>query len=93
MNSINLEEFKEIFDYLVDNNKRLQDEGKKTSSVGLEGPAGIGKTAIVEQIARERGMTFIKLNLSQLEEIGDLIGFPLKQFKIILHSESEDKEV
>jgi ATP-dependent Lon protease len=93
MNSINLEEFREIFDYLVDNNKRLQDEGKKTSSVGLEGPAGIGKTAIVEQIARERGMTFIKLNLSQLEEIGDLIGFPLKQFKIILHSESGDKEV
>lgn len=71
MNSINLEEFKEIFNYLVDNNRRLQDEGKKTSSVGLEGPAGIGKTAIVEQIAQERGMTFIKLNLSQLEEIGD----------------------
>ena len=93
MNSINLEEFTEIFGYLINNNKRLQDEGKKTSSVGLEGPAGIGKTAIVEQIAKERGMTFIKLNLSQLEEIGDLIGFPLKQFKIILHSENGDKEV
>ena len=92
MNSINLEEFKEIFNYLIENNKRLQDEGKKTSSVGLEGPAGIGKTAIIEQIANERGMTFIKLNLSQLEEIGDLIGFPLKQFKMILHSENGDKE-
>ena len=92
MNSINLEEFKEIFNYLVDNNRRLQDEGKKTSSVGLEGPAGIGKTAIVEQIAQERGMTFIKLNLSQLEEIGDLVGFPLKQFKIILHTPEGDKE-
>lgn len=92
MNSINLEEFKEIFNYLIENNRRLQDEGKKTSSVGLEGPAGIGKTAIIEQIANERGMTFIKLNLSQLEEIGDLIGFPLKQFKMILHSENGDKE-
>lgn len=92
MNSINLEEFKEIFNYLIDNNRRLQDEGKKTSSVGLEGPAGIGKTAIVEQIAQERGMTFIKLNLSQLEEIGDLVGFPLKQFKIILHTDEGDRE-
>lgn len=71
MNNINIDEFKEIFNYLIDNNRRLEDEGKKTSSVGLEGGAGIGKTSIVEQIAKERGMTFIKLNLSQLEEIGD----------------------
>lgn len=93
MNSINLEEFRDIFNYLLDNNKRLEDEGKKTTSVGLEGVAGIGKTAIVEQIAKDREMTFVKLNLAQLEEIGDLIGFPLKQFKIILHKDSGDEDL
>lgn len=29
------------------------------------------KTSVVEQVAQERGMTYIKLNLAQLEEAGD----------------------
>lgn len=71
MNSINLEEFKEIFNYLVKNNQRLASEGKKTSTISITGDCGIGKTETVRQIALENGMTFVKLNLSQLEEIGD----------------------
>ena len=37
------------------------------------------KTAIVEQVAKKRGMTYCKINLSQLEEVGDLVGFPMKE--------------
>lgn len=81
-NEINLQEFKKILNYLIDNNRKLVDEGKYPISVGCEGEAGTGKTAVIEQIAAERGMTFIKLNLAELEETGDLVGFPIKEFKI-----------
>lgn len=37
------------------------------------------KTAIVEEVAEQRGMTFCKINLSQLEEVGDLCGMPIKE--------------
>ena len=66
-----LNEFKEVFSYLLDNNKRLVDEGQTPISVGLEGEAGVGKTSIIEEVAKDRGMTMVKVNLAQLEEIGD----------------------
>ena len=61
-NEINLQEFKKILNYLIDNNRKLVDEGKYPIAVGIEGPAGIGKTELIKSIALERGMTFIKLN-------------------------------
>ena len=47
INTITLDEFKEICNYLLDNNKRLMDEGKKPTAICLEGEAGIGKTETV----------------------------------------------
>lgn len=70
-NEITLNEFKEVFSYLLDNNKQLEDKGLRPIAVGLEGEAGIGKTSLIEDIAKERGMTLCKVNLAQLEEIGD----------------------
>ena len=40
------------------------------------------KTTVIKEFAEERGMTFVKLNLGELEEVGDLTGFPVKEFKI-----------
>ena len=71
MNSIDLKEFKEIFNYFLDNNKRLISEGKNPIAIGCEGESGIGKTSILKQIAQERNMTFVKLNLAELDEVGD----------------------
>ena len=82
MKEMNLSDFKGILNYLLDNNSRLEDEGKAPIAIGLEADAGIGKTSIVEQVARERGMDYVKLNLSQLEEVGDLTGFPIKEFLV-----------
>lgn len=82
MNQISLNEFKNTLSYLIDNNKRLVDTGKFPIAIGCEGEAGCGKTSVIEQLAIERGMTFVKLNLQELEEVGDLTGFPLKEFKI-----------
>ena len=79
LNEMTISEFTDVFNYLLDNNKELQKNGLTPIAIGLEGEAGIGKTAVVEEVAKKRGMTFCKLNLSQLEEVGDLTGFPMKE--------------
>ena len=81
-NEMTLNEFKEVFSYLLDNNKQLEDKGLRPIAVGLEGPAGIGKTSVIEEIANERNMTLVKVQLAQLEEIGDLVGFPIKEYEV-----------
>lgn len=82
MNEITLNEFKEIFKFVLNNNRRLVDEGKNPVSISAEGSCGVGKTQSVEQVANELGMTFVKINLAELEEISDLVGFPLKEYEI-----------
>lgn len=43
MNNITLDEFKDIFKYLINNNKKLTEEGKYPIAIGIEGAAGLGK--------------------------------------------------
>lgn len=77
-----LNEFKEVLSYLLDNNKQLEDKGLRPIAVGIEGEAGIGKTSLIEDIAKQRNMTMCKVNLAQLEEIGDLTGMPIKEHEV-----------
>jgi midasin (ATPase involved in ribosome maturation) len=44
--------------------------------------AGLGKTSTILQLGKELGMDVVKLNLSQIEELGDLVGFPVKEFLV-----------
>ena len=81
-NEMTLNEFKDVFSYLLDNNKHLEDSNLRPIAVGVEGEAGIGKTSLIEDIAKERGMTLCKVNLAQLEEIGDLVGMPMKECEV-----------
>lgn len=81
-NELTLNEFKEVLSYLLTNNKHLEDSGLRPIAVGVEGEAGIGKTMMIEDIAKERGMTMCKVNLAQLEEIGDLVGMPIKECEV-----------
>lgn len=71
LNEMTISEFSGVFNYLLDNNKELQEKGLTPIAIGIEGEAGIGKSAIIQQVAEQRGMTLCKLNLSQLEEVGD----------------------
>lgn len=87
MNEITLKEFSEIFKYVIENNKRLVDEGKNPVCISATGSCGIGKTSRVADLADELGMTFIKVNLSELEEVSDLCGFPLKEYEIVIDGE------
>ena len=76
---LTLSETKSIIKYIIDNNKKLQDKGDYPIAINICGEAGIGKSAILEQIAVENNSNFIKLNLAQITEPGDLIGFPIKE--------------
>lgn len=70
-NTIKMSEVKGILNHYIDTNKLLQEEGDMPIAVGLEAAPGIGKSSVVKQVAEERGMTFVDLNLSQVEEQGD----------------------
>ena len=82
MSKINIQEAKNILKYIIENNKKLEAEGKKTTAIELVGAAGLGKTSAILQVAEELNMGIQKINLAQIEELGDLIGFPIKEYYV-----------
>ncbi len=80
---LNVDELKGYLKHMVNNNQYIQAEGKVPVAVNIEGDAGLGKTSSLMQLANELSMSVVKLNLSQIEELGDLIGFPFKEFEMI----------
>ena len=79
---LNVEELKDFLKHMVKNNQHIQNEGKVPVAINIEGDAGLGKTSAIMQLGKELDMDVVKLNLSQLEELGDLVGFPVKEFQI-----------
>lgn len=77
-----LEEVKPIIEYIINNNKDLQNKGQLPIAINICGEAGIGKTSIIEQIAKDIDGNFVKLNLSQISEPSDLVGWPIKEHYI-----------
>ena len=66
-----MDQVKNLINYTIDNNLKLEEEGKAPIAIGFEALAGIGKTSVVRQVAKDRGMNLVKLNMAQLEEQGD----------------------
>lgn len=91
LNEMTISEFSGVFNYLLDNNKELQEKGLTPIAIGIEGEAGIGKTSLIQQVAEQRGMTLCKLNLSQLEEVGDMVGYPQKE--VLLQWKASDGQI
>jgi hypothetical protein len=79
---LNVEELKNFIKHMINNNQHIQADGKVPVAINVEGDAGLGKTSAISQVAAELGLQFVKLNLSQLEELGDLVGFPIKEFQV-----------
>ena len=79
---LNVDELKNFIKHMVKNNQHIQAEGKVPVAINIEGDAGLGKTSAIMQLGNELNMQVVKLNLSQLEELGDLVGFPIKEFEI-----------
>lgn len=82
-NTITLSQFKDILTYLIKNNRKLVDEGKNPLAVNIIGSAGVGKTTVIEDFCREQGMTYAKVSLSQMCEVSELSGFPIKEYEVV----------
>jgi hypothetical protein len=79
---LNLDEIKDFVKFMVKNNQHIQAQGKVPVAINIEGDAGLGKTSSVKQLSKELNMDVIRLNLAEFEELGDLVGFPVKEFEI-----------
>jgi hypothetical protein len=86
--SLNVNELKDFLKHIISNNRYLQENNKPMVSTEVVGDSGIGKTSSIVQLAEELDLNFVKLNLAQIEEIGDLVGFPIRQFEM----QSEDSK-
>ena len=80
--NLNIQELKDFINHIITNNRFLQSNNKGPVSVEVVGESGIGKTSAVVEIAKDNNFNFVKLNLAQIEEIGDLVGFPVRQFQM-----------
>lgn len=85
--TVNSEELKNVLRHVIKNNQFLQEQGKPVASVEVVGESGIGKTSSIIQLADELDLHFVKLNLAQIEEIGDLVGFPVRQYEMSLNDD------
>ena len=80
--NLNVTELKGFVNHIISNNRFLQEENKNSVSVEIVGESGIGKTSTVVELAKENNLNYVKLNLAQIEELGDLVGFPVRQFQM-----------
>ena len=80
--SLNVNEAKTFLKHIINNNRFLQENNKLPVAVEVVGDSGIGKTSTIIQLANELNLNFVKLNLAQIEELGDLVGFPIRQFEV-----------
>jgi hypothetical protein len=84
---ISIRDLKTFLNHIISNNRHLQEEGKTPVAVEVVGDSGIGKTSSIIQLAQELDLNFVKLNLAQIEELGDLVGFPIRQFEMVKDNE------
>jgi hypothetical protein len=80
--SLNIDQLKEMVKYIIVNNRFIQSQGMVPTTIAVEGGSGIGKTSTAIQIGQELGLDVVKINLAQIEELGDLVGFPIRQFQM-----------
>lgn len=90
--TISMKEVTSLINYTIDNNIKLEEKGQAPIAISLEASAGIGKTSILQQIAKERNMGFTKVSLHEMEEAGDLIGFPVVEYECQVAKKVKDAE-
>jgi len=89
--NLNINELKGFVNHIISNNRFLQAKGMTPTAIEVVGESGIGKTSTVIELAQENNLEFVKLNLAQIEELGDLIGFPKEEYQIFKTVTNEDK--
>ncbi len=89
--NLNIDELQNFVGHIISNNRHLQAGGKKPVAIEVVGESGIGKTTSIMDMTAKHGLDFVKLNLAQIEELGDLVGFPIKQFQ--MWTEKQGKKI
>jgi hypothetical protein len=89
--NLNIDELQDFVGHIISNNRFLQSNGKKPVAVEVVGESGIGKTTSVMDMAKNHDLDFVKLNLAQIEELGDLVGFPIKQYQMYIEVDGKKK--
>lgn len=79
---LTLEEVKPIIKHIINTNKNLQEKGGIPIAVNIQSIAGIGKSLVIEQIAKELDCNFVKINPSNMAEPGELMGYPQREYYI-----------
>lgn len=91
--NLNVTELKGFVNHIITNNRYLQEAGKNSVSVEVVGESGIGKTSTIVELAQDNNLKFVKLNLAQIEELGDLVGFPVRQFQMYKEKQVPAKKI
>ena len=78
---LNSREIVAFLEHVIRTNRGLQERGMMPTSVNIEGHAGLGKTSTVLQVAQRNDLHMVKVNLAQCEELGDIVGFPVKEYQ------------
>ncbi len=73
---VNATELSRFIHHIFQTNQILEGEGKRKSPICIWGRHGIGKTEIVENLARQNGYQYAYIAPAQFEEMGDLVGMP-----------------
>lgn len=90
--SLDSQEMKDFLSHIINNNRFIQAKGMTPVATEIIGESGLGKTTVALDVAKEHGLHFVKLNLAQIEELGDLVGFPVRQFELCKELEQKPKE-
>lgn len=69
-------EVQRLLEHAIRTNESAEARGRKKSPICIWGKHGIGKTQLVENIAKTQGYKFAYIAPAQFEEMGDLVGMP-----------------
>jgi len=89
--NLNIDELQDFVGHIISNNRHLQSEGKNPVAIEVVGESGIGKTTSIMDMTARHDLDFVKLNLAQIEELGDLVGFPIKQFQMWIEKDGKKR--
>lgn len=73
---------------LIESNDKIITNGGVPISVSIVGERGIGKTTIPRELIEDLGRTYYKLNLAQLTEPSELVGYYSKEYEVTKGKES-----
>lgn len=74
---LHAQQIERVLEHIWETNRRVEEAGGWPTPICLWGHHGIGKTMLVEQLARAHGMAFAYCAPAQFEEMGDLNGMPV----------------